>query len=263
MSITRAPRPTSNFYLLDKVISEDRRLGWAARGLLVFLLGKPDHWMVSPAALVNETSDALRGTGRDGVYAILKELKDVGYLRITGNRNDGGVFSGCDYVVCELPHTEIPHTVDFPDTVDLPDTAQPDTANPTLVSIDLKQGLKKKQVLNTRAVAPVVARPDDIAQQLWADYLQIRKARKSPLTNTALDGLRREADKAGISLSGAITMCCERGWQSFKSDWIADKQNGKAAAITARNANKHAAAAAAIFGDDDNNDFDNARTINV
>lgn len=29
--ITRAPRPTSNFYLLDKAISEDKRLGWAAR----------------------------------------------------------------------------------------------------------------------------------------------------------------------------------------------------------------------------------------
>lgn len=69
--ITRAPRPQNNFYLLDKAISEDKRLGWAARGLLVFLLGKPDHWQVSPAALVNETAEANRSTGRDGVYAAL------------------------------------------------------------------------------------------------------------------------------------------------------------------------------------------------
>ena len=30
--ITRAPRPKTNFYLLDKAISEEKRLGWAARG---------------------------------------------------------------------------------------------------------------------------------------------------------------------------------------------------------------------------------------
>lgn len=43
MNIRRAPRPKSNFYLLDKRISEDRRLSWAARGLLIPLLGKPDN----------------------------------------------------------------------------------------------------------------------------------------------------------------------------------------------------------------------------
>ena len=120
--ITRAPRPTSNFYLLDKAISEDKRLGWAARGMLIFLLGKPDNWTVSPAALVNETAKAMRGTGRDGVYAILKELKDAGYLRTVGARSESGIFAGADYIVCESPHAEIP------DTADLPDTAQPDTA---------------------------------------------------------------------------------------------------------------------------------------
>ncbi|RQY86714.1 hypothetical protein [Burkholderia stagnalis] len=33
--IIRAPRPTSAFYILDRRISEDRRLSWAARGLLI------------------------------------------------------------------------------------------------------------------------------------------------------------------------------------------------------------------------------------
>lgn len=37
MSIIRSPRCESNFYVLDKQISEDKRLGWVARGLLVFL----------------------------------------------------------------------------------------------------------------------------------------------------------------------------------------------------------------------------------
>jgi hypothetical protein len=52
MAIIRGSRPDKNFYILDKTISEDKRLSWGARGLLVYLLGKPDHWRVSTAALI-------------------------------------------------------------------------------------------------------------------------------------------------------------------------------------------------------------------
>lgn len=220
--ITRSPHPTSNFYMLDKAISEDKRLGWAARGLLVFLLGKPDNWTVSPAALVNETAKAMRGTGRDGVYAILKELKDAGYLRTVGARAEGGIFAGADYIVCESPHTEIPDTAEKPDTADLPDTAQPDTANPTQVRIEKKQGLKKKQGLSGADAPPA------IPAELLSDFLAVRKAKKAgPLTPTALAGLQREADKAGVSLEVAVTACCEYGWQSFHAGWYAER-NGAA-----------------------------------
>lgn len=228
--ITRAPRPTSNFYLLDKAISEDKRLSWASRGLLIFLLGKPDHWTVSPAALVNETAKSSRRMGRDGVYAVLKELKDVGYLHTIGNRNDGGTFAGADYLVTESPYTAFPDTVDSPDTA-LPDTVEPDTANPTQVSIDLKQGLIGKQGLKGEsASAPHL----DIPSDLLNDWMAVRKAKRSgALTKTAIAGLQREADKAGISLVDAVTACCEYGWQGFNAQWYADRTKGKAAAMTA------------------------------
>ena len=168
--ITRSARPTSNFYLLDKAISENKRLGWAARGMLVFLLGKPDRWTVSPAALVNETAQAGRSTGRDGVYAALKELKDAGYLRSVGNRSDGGTFAGADYIVYESPQTENPDTVDSPDTANpdavapvAPHTGLPDTANPTQVSIDSKQGLNREKGLNIPAAPSAL--PTDIADK--------------------------------------------------------------------------------------------------
>lgn len=150
MSITRAPRPTSNFYLLDKKISEDKRLSWAARGVLIFLLGKPDHWTVSPAALTNETKGIKRSTGRDGIYAILDELKEVGYLQAAGTRDASGSFAGTDYLVSETPNVVFyPHPSE-PDTAG-PDTAGPRPANPPQVSIEGKQGLKGKQVLTIPA----------------------------------------------------------------------------------------------------------------
>ena len=227
--ITRAPRPTSNFYLLDKAISEDKRLSWAARGLLIYLLGKPDHWTVSPAALVNETAKSSRSMGRDGVYAVLKELKDVGYLRTIGNRSDGGTFAGADYLVSESPHTAFPDTVVSPDTA-LPDTVEPDTANPTQVSIDSKQVLKDtKQGLNANAP------PNGVSQPLWTDFKKLRAAKKAAITDTAMQGIAREANKAGISLSDALTMCCERGWIAFRADWYENAVSNKPAAMTAAN----------------------------
>ncbi|WP_418955136.1 DUF1376 domain-containing protein [Sutterella wadsworthensis] len=64
-----------------------------------------------------------------------------------------------------------------------------------------------------------VARPEDVETQHWSDWLQTRKAKKLPLTQTALDGIRREAEKAGLSLDQAIAVCCERGWAGFKASW--------------------------------------------
>jgi hypothetical protein len=40
--------------------------------------------------------------------------------------------------------------------------------------------------------------------------------------------MRREADKAGISLQDAIAHCCLAGWQGFRADWYtAATQTGR------------------------------------
>ena len=62
--------------------------------------------------------------------------------------------------------------------------------------------------------------PEGVALTLWSDFLVLRRAKKLPITQTALDGLKREADKAGITLNEVITICCERGWGGFKADWL-------------------------------------------
>ena len=135
MSIIRAPRPEANFYMLNKSISEDGRLSWAARGLLVFLLGKPDHWAVSVTHLRNETAKSSKPTGRDGVYGLLQELIAAGYVERRQDRAESGLLGETHYVVSETPLTALPYPVE-------PLPAQPYPANPTLVSIEGKQGMK-------------------------------------------------------------------------------------------------------------------------
>lgn len=68
-----------------------------------------------------------------------------------------------------------------------------------------------------------VATPDGVSQSVWDDFKTLRKAKKAPITQRAVDGIIVEANKAGWSLEQALTECVVRGWQSFKAEWVADK----------------------------------------
>lgn len=73
-----------------------------------------------------------------------------------------------------------------------------------------------------RVRAAALPCPDDVQPDTWADYLAVRKAKKAPMTATALEGVQREADKAGMTLQQALALCCARGWAGFRADWVAD-----------------------------------------
>jgi hypothetical protein len=77
---------------------------------------------------------------------------------------------------------------------------------------------------------------------VWQDFVILRKSQKAAITDTAMKGIIREANKAGIPLEDAIRMCCERNWRSFKADWLTQKQDTKV--------DKQLAAARTIFGDE-------------
>jgi CTP synthase (UTP-ammonia lyase) len=59
-----------------------------------------------------------------------------------------------------------------------------------------------------------------VVEQVARDYCQQRKKKA---TATAIDGIYKQAQKAGISLNKALEICCARGWEGFKAEWIKDK----------------------------------------
>ena len=65
-----------------------------------------------------------------------------------------------------------------------------------------------------------------IVGQLADDYVAIRVAKNAPLTATAMEGLKREAAKAGMTLEQAITYSTEQGWMGFKAEWLLNKVFG-------------------------------------
>ena len=119
-TIIRAPR-RHRFVVVDQRAIEDDRLSWAARGLLCYLLSRPDDWKV----LVNDLRK--RGNlGRDGIYRLLRELRTLGYARFQRLRDKSGRIRGGIYFIREIADAPYP---DLPDT-GLPDTAAPGPANP-------------------------------------------------------------------------------------------------------------------------------------
>ncbi len=107
---------------------EDARLSWAARGLLIYVLSRPDDWRVITKHLVKQGN--LR---RDGIHSLLRELRKCGYVRRRTTRNKQGSFSGVDYYVHELgdqisPRTDLPYPAE-PDSGE-PDPGEPDPGEP-------------------------------------------------------------------------------------------------------------------------------------
>jgi len=66
--------------------------------------------------------------------------------------------------------------------------------------------------------------PSGVTESVFKDYLEVRKTKKAKWSDTALKGLVKEAEKAGLSLQEAMELCCARGWVGFKADWVKDQQ---------------------------------------
>ncbi|MGG3873215.1 helix-turn-helix domain-containing protein [Brevibacillus laterosporus] len=118
-TIVRVVKRENPFVQIDKTPINDERLSWKAKGLLVYLISKPDDWTIILNDLVNKAKD-----GRDSVYAGLKELEQAGYLSRVRERDSNGKFLPIEYRVYEIPQVTEPEPQQQP----LPEN--PDTVNP-------------------------------------------------------------------------------------------------------------------------------------
>lgn len=98
--IVRVKPPDAPSVVIDRGTVEDARLSWAARGLLVYLLSKPEDWKLRVSDLCR-----LGDLGRDALHRLLKDLQDSGYVRREQSRDARGRVTGVDYTVFEVPQT--------------------------------------------------------------------------------------------------------------------------------------------------------------
>ena len=106
-SIIRTVKNAENpFVMIDRRIFENDGLSLKAKGLLGYLLSRPDNWTICMADLVKRTKD-----GKASVRSAMEELENCGYVTKVQLR-DGNLFNGYEYTVHELPLNPVNSTVD-------------------------------------------------------------------------------------------------------------------------------------------------------
>ncbi len=115
--IRSAHNKENPYFMLTRSVAQDRSLSWEARGILIYLLSKPDDWIVRPADLEQQC-------GENKVYRILHELRKAGYVSLFQLLNEAKRVIGWEYQITEIPEP----LDDFPD-VAFPDVAFPDVEN--------------------------------------------------------------------------------------------------------------------------------------
>jgi len=99
MSIIRSKKKRNPYVQIDKTPLLDIRLSWKARGLLAYLMTKPDDWEISIANLVGQSES----DGRESVQSGLKELETIGYIVRERAQDPQGRFIGWHTLIFETP----------------------------------------------------------------------------------------------------------------------------------------------------------------
>ena len=145
------------------------------------------------------------------VQITIRSLEESGFVY-----REERVGKGNRYWIKIPVHNMHPCTKDTPPVHEMHPTHAPDAPNTS-----------KTHQLTTNSNIP--AKPEGVSDEVWKDYIDLRKAKRAPLNATALKAIEREAAKAGWTLNDAIAESVARGWQSFKADWVKEKSkaNGK------------------------------------
>lgn len=81
--IIRIQKRADPFARMPKAILNDKRLSWRAKGVLCYLLGKPNDWIVQRGDILNHATE-----GQKAVRAAFRELAQHGYA-VLKNTNAG------------------------------------------------------------------------------------------------------------------------------------------------------------------------------
>ena len=108
-TIFRTAKRENPYAQIDKTVLNDQRLSWKAKGLMAFLLSKPDNWEINIQNLIRQSTD-----GKEAVYSGINELINFGYIVRVESRNQGR-FARIEYLIYENPQlVNTQNPTDFP-----------------------------------------------------------------------------------------------------------------------------------------------------
>jgi len=134
----RAKDKDNPFVMIDRTIFSDEKTSWKAKGLLGYLLSKPDDWITRMGDLVKRTTD-----GQYATASAIRELEARGYLTRYQEKDEHGRFKQLVIEVHEIPvapdkRTHSPKRQPqsgFP-LADNPQTDDPQAGNQSITNTD-------------------------------------------------------------------------------------------------------------------------------
>jgi hypothetical protein len=215
-TIIRAPKNRENPYtMVRRATFEDERLSWEERGILGYLLVKPNDWEIDVSNLWHAGN-----VGRDKIYRMLAHLEKVGYLEREVIR-ERGQFARIRYLLHEEPLPEnqemATRVTPFPE---IPDTVNQEQTNK--YSISNNEQRTKNEELGIVGATPTPPLGD------WQAYLDALcwichgHQKTSSLTEAQLGALTAEAKK--IRDDGYSKEELRDWWlKVWRNDWRWDK----------------------------------------
>lgn len=106
--IVRIANRVLPFAQISNAVVEDKRLSWRARGILCYLLSKPDGWKANPRDIEKRGPE-----GRDAVRKAMAELQAAGYAELRTVQRPKGALSGREWVIYESRDYRQPENPSF------------------------------------------------------------------------------------------------------------------------------------------------------
>lgn len=122
--IIRGNRPIRHFTVVNNAIINNETLTYRARGILIFLLSKPDGWTTSAQRLANQYTE-----GRDAINTSIKELEDAGYMELRKTQDEHGHWSSHWLVYDEPVQKAVDKLRKIRRNADSPRTGKPNSEN--------------------------------------------------------------------------------------------------------------------------------------
>ena len=201
------------------ITSEMRELGLKGNELLVYavIYGYSANGEGCYYGSISYLAE-LVGVHYNTAQGILKDLTKRGFLCKEEHIISGVKF--CHYQV-KKEGSEI---VEGPQNLGTPSTKNVD--NNKIDSKDISP-----RILKDTAPQGAVSQKDILRkfvalgcdESVLNDWVAARKGAK--VTASVLEGMQREADKAGISLAEAVRICAENSWRGFRADYLRKDKN--------------------------------------
>ncbi|MDK3882537.1 DnaD domain protein [Staphylococcus pseudintermedius] len=99
MAVFRVYKESGNFVTVHKGFIHDENISLKAKGILLYLLSRPDDWQIYEAELAKHCTDGL-----SSLKSGIKELEEQGYIKRERKRNEKGHLKSYEYTVYEQPN---------------------------------------------------------------------------------------------------------------------------------------------------------------